>query len=81
MWPLGIKNSGQVWGHEFLDEVITTLLSIAATQLIYPQVYRERRRTLINRFPLGIYYHVDNSTIGVVAVMHGTEIRVDGKVA
>lgn len=59
-------------GHEFLDEVMKTLLSVAETPLIYPNVHRRIRRAVINRFPFGIYYQIENVTVVVVAVMHGS---------
>lgn len=59
-------------GHEFLDEILTMLSRIADTPLIYPSVHRNTRRAIIHRFPFGIYYRVEDSTIIVVAVMHGS---------
>ena len=40
-------------GHEFLDEVLTMLSSIAETPLMYPNVHRNTRRAIIHRFPFG----------------------------
>ncbi|MGH8548498.1 MAG: type II toxin-antitoxin system RelE/ParE family toxin [Methylococcales bacterium] len=59
-------------GHEFLDEVATMLSSVAETPLIYAIVDRNTRRAVINRFPFGVYYRVENTTIVVIAVMHGS---------
>lgn len=59
-------------GHEFLDEVMTMLSSVAETPLMYAIVDRNTRRAVINRFPFGVYYRVENATIVVVAVMHGS---------
>ncbi|MGH8475009.1 MAG: type II toxin-antitoxin system RelE/ParE family toxin [Methylococcales bacterium] len=47
-------------GHEFLDEVMTMLSSVAETPLLYAVVDRATRRAVINRFPFGIYYRVEN---------------------
>ncbi|MCA9422996.1 MAG: type II toxin-antitoxin system RelE/ParE family toxin [Nitrospira sp.] len=59
-------------GHEFLDEILTMLWRIADTPLVYPSVHRNTRRAIIHRFPFGIYYRVEDTTIVVVAVMHGS---------
>ena len=59
-------------GHEFLDEVLTMLSSIAETPLMYPNVHRNTRRAVIHRFPFGVYFREESATIVVVAVMHGS---------
>lgn len=59
-------------GHRFLDEVLVALSSIAEAPLIYPIVHRNTRRMLIHRFPFGVYYRVEDATIVVLAVMHGS---------
>jgi plasmid stabilization system protein ParE len=42
-------------GHEFLDEVLRTFSQIEDTPHIYPVVYRDIRRALMNRFPFAVY--------------------------
>lgn len=59
-------------GHEFLDEILTMLLSIADNPLMYPNVHRNTRRAIIHRFPFCVYYQLEDATIVVVAVMHGS---------
>lgn len=59
-------------GHEFLDEVLTMLSSIAETPLMYPTVHRNTRRAVIHRFPFGVYFRAESATIVVVAIMHGS---------
>jgi plasmid stabilization system protein ParE len=59
-------------GHEFLDEVLTMLSSIAETSLMYPNVHRNTRRAIIHRFPFSVYFRAENTTIVVVAIMHGS---------
>ncbi|MGH8497384.1 MAG: hypothetical protein ACRERV_01015 [Methylococcales bacterium] len=39
---------------------------------MYAVVDRATKRAVINRFPFGIYYRVENATIVVIAVMHGS---------
>jgi|SRR3990172_9177168 len=59
-------------GRQFLDEMLVAFSSIAETPLMYPIIHRNTRRTLIHRFPFGVYYRVENSIIVVLAVMHGS---------
>ena len=59
-------------GHEFLDEVLTMLSSIAEAPLMYPDVYRNTRRAVIRRFPFSVYFKVESAAIVVIAVMHGS---------
>ncbi len=59
-------------GNQFLDEISLALSAIAESPLMYPIVHRETRRALIHRFPFGIYYRVQDETIVVLAVMHGS---------
>lgn len=59
-------------GSDFLDEVLSTLTSVAETPQMFPDVHRNTRRALIHRFPFGLYYRVEEATIIVIAVMHGS---------
>lgn len=59
-------------GHQFLDEVLVALSSIAEAPLIHSIVHRNTRRALIHRFPFGVYCQVDNTAIVVLAIMHGS---------
>ncbi len=59
-------------GQEFLDEVLSTLQSIAEQPLRYPLVRRNARRALMTRFPFGVYFRVEEAQIVVMAVMHGS---------
>ena len=59
-------------GHDFLDEVLTMLSSIADTPLVYPELHRNTRRAVIHRFPFSIYFRLENATIVVLAIMHGS---------
>ncbi|MGR3178995.1 MAG: hypothetical protein ACUZ8E_13160 [Candidatus Anammoxibacter sp.] len=37
---------------------------------MYPVIHRYTRRSVIHRFPFGIFYRVEESSVVVVAVMH-----------
>ena len=59
-------------GHEFLDEVLEVFSVIAEAPHMYPSVHRNTRRALIHRFPFGVYYRIEETTIVVVAILHGS---------
>ena len=59
-------------GAGFLDEVVTTIATIAEALQIFPNVYRDTRRALTHRFPFGIYYRIESTEIVIVAVMHAS---------
>ncbi len=45
---------------------------IADAPLMYPNVHRNTRRAIIQRFPFGVFYREEAETVIVVAVMHGS---------
>lgn len=59
-------------GLEFLDEVLEVLSAIAEAPHRYPSVHRNTRRALIHRFPFGVYYRVEETTIVVIAILHSS---------
>jgi plasmid stabilization system protein ParE len=59
-------------GLRFLDEVELALAAISEMPLMFAVVHRETRRTLVRRFPFGIYYQVDDEGVVVIAVMHAS---------
>ncbi|RLA47051.1 MAG: type II toxin-antitoxin system RelE/ParE family toxin [Gammaproteobacteria bacterium] len=59
-------------GHEFLDEVLSTLDAIRIEPQSYPLVHRKTHRALVSRFPFAVFYRVQSSDIVVVSVMHGS---------
>ena len=59
-------------GQEFLDDVLVALDTISENPNIYPIMYRQSRRAVVRRFPFGIFYRVDEGSVVVLAVMHGS---------
>ena len=59
-------------GGEFLDEVLSACKRISENPNICPVVHRHTRRTIINRFPFGIDFRIEENAIVVVAVIHGS---------
>jgi plasmid stabilization system protein ParE len=59
-------------GDEFLDQIQAALRLMAENPYMFPIVHRHTRRALIKRFPFGIYFRIEQNSIVVVAVMHGS---------
>lgn len=59
-------------GDEFLDEMLSVFDTISDNPNLFPIVHRDTHRALIHRFPFGIYYRIEDESIVVVAVMHGS---------
>lgn len=59
-------------GHEFLDEVLRAFKTISDNPYTYTVVHRHTRRALTHRFPFAIYYRIEEESLVVVAVMHGS---------
>ena len=57
-------------GLDFAGEVHRSLQHILAFPKAWARLSRDTRRCLINRFPYGIVYSADRSSILVVAIMH-----------
>ena len=59
-------------GSQFLDEVEVTPTSIGEQPFAHTVVHRSTRRALVRRFPVGVFYLVDDAGGVVVAVMHAS---------
>lgn len=57
-------------GIDFYTEVRLTLERIQQFPKTWPVLEREIRRCLVNRFPYGVLYSVEEDGIFIVAVMH-----------
>ena len=62
----------KILGKEFLDEVQSVCNTISEHPKLYPVIHRRTRRAVIQRFPFGTYFRVEEECIVVVAVMHGS---------
>lgn len=59
------------FGQEFLSAVGEILGFIEENPLIFVQVYRQKRRAALRRFPYNVIYVVEGDIIRVSAIMHG----------
>lgn len=66
------ENQQKHLGHDFLDELLTTVKTISENPSLYPKIYRQTHRVILSRFPFGVYYRLENNSIVIVAVMHGS---------
>lgn len=57
-------------GREFLDAVAATLDRIAGSPRQFPIAARDVRRAGVKRFPYGVFFHLEEGTAVVIAVMH-----------
>jgi len=58
-------------GAEFHSEVSRIIDRLAETPLIYQVVYRDIRRSIVQRFPYLIWYRVLGEVVTVLACTHG----------
>ncbi len=59
-------------GFDFLDEIDKSCLLIEHDPLMYEEVYKNLRRVVVERFPFNIFYFVEEESIVIVAVIHGS---------
>lgn len=59
-------------GHEFLDAIEASFTRISENPLQFSILYRSTRRSLLSRFPFGVFFRINGPTIVVVAVMHAS---------
>ena len=59
-------------GQEFLARVLNVFDTLAASPFMYPVHYRQTRRAVLQRYPFGVYYQIDEFGVVVVAVIHAS---------
>ncbi len=57
-------------GYSFLEEFHHSVKLIASFPTLYEQISKDIRRCIMNRFPYGIIYGVDDNEIIIIAVAH-----------
>jgi toxin ParE1/3/4 len=57
-------------GFDFSIEVFSTIQNVADYPTAWPILEGDVRRCLVNRFPYGVLYSVEEDRIYVLAVMH-----------
>ncbi len=59
-------------GTDFAEEVEKKGDDIEGNPLMYEKVYQSLHRAVVERFPFNIFYIIEDKSIIVVAVMHGS---------
>jgi plasmid stabilization system protein ParE len=57
-------------GYDFSIEVFTTIQNIVNYPTAWPIIEEGMRRCLVNRFPCGVIYSIEQDEIFILAVMH-----------
>ena len=57
-------------GHDFKSCVDEAMSKLSRNPNIYPMVYEDIHRGFVRKFPFGVFYIANNSTVTVLAVMH-----------
>ncbi|RLD61710.1 MAG: type II toxin-antitoxin system RelE/ParE family toxin [Bacteroidetes bacterium] len=60
----------QVLGFDFATEVYSTIQHIVSLPKAWPIIEMDIHRCLVNRFPYGVLYSVEDNEIYIVAIMH-----------
>ena len=56
-------------GFEFLLSIEAALYEIDKDPLLFPKVYKNKRKANLKRFPFGVFYIVSKGTILVLAII------------
>ena len=57
-------------GKDFAEEIYSAINLILQYPESWSKVTKNARRCLVNRFPYGVIYQVDNEEIYIIAIMH-----------
>ena len=62
---------GEPLSERFIDAVGKTAQLIGEYPLRFPEIYRNRRRAAVQRFPYGLFYQIETNRILLIACFHG----------
>jgi len=65
------EQQSQGLGSEYLRAVESCISAISRHPQQYPVVYNNLRRSLLRKFPFGIFYLVLSQSVIIVACLHG----------
>ena len=60
-------------GERFRDHLGVAIAAIQRSPELYPIVYRDLRRRLVERFPYAVLYRLYSGVVVIVAVMHAKQ--------
>ena len=64
------ESQRQGLGEDFLSLLESSYADIAEAPMQYRELYRSVRRKLMRRFPYGIFFVLNDSTVIILAVLH-----------
>ncbi|MBI1811716.1 MAG: type II toxin-antitoxin system RelE/ParE family toxin [Nitrospirae bacterium] len=64
------ENSALGLGYDFSLEVLAAIQNVVSYPTVWPIIEEDIRRCLVNRFPYGVVYSIEQSEIFILAVMH-----------
>ncbi|MDJ0516861.1 MAG: type II toxin-antitoxin system RelE/ParE family toxin [Trichodesmium sp. MO_231.B1] len=67
------ENSRQELGEEFLNAIDNCLSLIQANPFAYPIIYKQIHRTIVRKFPYGIFYLLKDDAVVVIACLHAKQ--------
>jgi len=59
-------------GSEFISEIDRCVLLASENPCRFALVYKDIRRIIVNRFPYGVYFRVEENRIVIMAVFHSS---------
>jgi len=65
------EHQNQGLGSEYFRAVESCIANISRHPQQYPIVYNNVRRSLLRRFPFGIFYLIKSRSVIIVACLHG----------
>ena len=64
------ENCSSGLGYDFSIEVFATIENVVNYPTVWPIMEEDLRRCLLNRFPFGLIYSIEQDEIFIIAVMH-----------
>jgi len=57
-------------GKRFLIEIENVIIYFRTNPLLYRKIYKNIRRSLLHKFPYGIYFIVEETSVQIISVTH-----------
>lgn len=67
---LWYENQNKGLGLEFIRSIDASLSSLTRSPLMYAEIYKNVRRTLIRKFPFELFYLIELNKIIVISFFH-----------
>ena len=57
-------------GRRFVSELDAVYSRVEENPLLYEKIYRDTRRAMLRKFPVGVFYNQRDQVVQVIAVSH-----------